>query len=71
MDADNFIDYYNSNCYHEALGNVTPDDAYLGRREVILKKALKLKTLENCKRRNKQLAVESAINALENHGLDL
>jgi transposase InsO family protein len=50
-----FVDYYNNRRYHESLDNVTPADAYFGRkREVLtLRERIKSKTTEARRRENR------------------
>jgi len=53
-----FVDYYNLERVHEAIGNVTPDDMYHGRQRVLLSRREKIKrlTLERRKKENLRTA---------------
>jgi len=54
---ESFVEYYNHQRYHEALGNITPADVYHGRKESILtwREEVKHKTLEARKEHNRSL----------------
>jgi len=51
-----FVDYYNNERYHEALGNVTPADVYFGRAEQIKmqRQEMKMKTLKERRETNRK-----------------
>jgi hypothetical protein len=55
-----FVDNYNHERLHEAIGNVTPDDMYHGRQCAILSRGEKIKrlTLERRKKGNRRNAAE-------------
>ena len=52
-----FVSYYNYRRYHKALGNVTPSDVLMGRRENILRrrKEVQAQTIERRRRHNRTL----------------
>ena len=53
-----FVEHYNHRRYHESLDNVTPADAYHGRRDAILtrREQIKKKTMARRKRQNLRAA---------------
>ena len=52
-----FVDFYNHQRYHKALGNVTPADVLEGQRELILarRKVVQRETFERRRRYNQQV----------------
>lgn len=61
-----FVGHYNSRRYHEALGNVTPDDVYFGRRDSIKTRRRRLqgKTFARRQMENAKIALSAEAKCL-------
>ncbi len=55
-----FVAYYNNERYHEALDNVTPADAYFGRKYAVVSEREKIKKRTMRKRKKEHLAAMAA-----------
>ncbi len=55
-----FVAYYNNERYHEALDNVTPADAYFGRKYAVVTEREKIKKRTMRKRKKEYLAAMAA-----------
>jgi hypothetical protein len=55
-----FVAYYNTERYHEALGNVTPAHAYFGRKHAVISEREKIKKRTLRKRKKEYLAAMAA-----------
>jgi putative transposase len=57
----NFVVYYNTQRYHEALDNVTPADVYFGRQQEVLSRrdVIKEKTLQQRRQYHRQRTVQA------------
>ena len=63
-----FVNYYNTKRYHESLDNLTPEDVYYGRGDLILKERERIKTESITQRRNEyqknKLAETTLVNTI-------
>ena len=55
-----FVAYYDNERYHEALDNVTPADAYCGRKYAVVSEREKIKKRTLRKRKKEYLAAKAA-----------
>jgi putative transposase len=53
------VDYYNNQCYHESLDNLTPMDVYTGRAKEVLAKRAEIKKWTLQARRLQNLQVQA------------